>query len=184
MGGILATSSGMAQSATRAGSSGLVGVKLGLYSRTHFDGETGIAGEDISLRAQVGSSAQLFADFNLYREFFLSSSFDFYYVEIVRDNQIMLEGSLGLKRTVDLGFKTTRFKPGVAIGFAYLARVNALKPSNYITIKGGVETHFRMTPRRTWLLELAMIQSVHGQNNQYDLAFGPSLIARVGLTFR
>jgi len=164
--------------------SGLVGIKAGLFSRTNIDGETTTDGENVSFRTQVGSSAQLYADFTLFSKTYLSTSFDFYYVQIVRNNQIMLEGSLGLKRMINLGFRKTRFKPGVAVGFAYLSRIGDLKSTDFVTVKGTLETHFIMTPRRTWLLELALIQSVSGGNSRYDLEFGPSLLVRVGLTFR
>ena len=159
-------------------SSGLVGLKGGLYSRSQFKGDS------VSFRTQVGSSAQLFADFSLFDKFYVTTAFDFYYVQIVNDNQIMLEPSLGLKRIVDIGFRNTRFKPGLAFGYARLARINALRPSGYWTFKAMLETHFTINRKRTWLFELAVFKTLHGGNGDYDLEFGPVYLARFGFSWR
>ena len=158
--------------------SGVVGLKAGLFSRSEFKGDKAV------FRTQVGSTAELLAEFPLGREFYLTTAFDFYYIQIVNDNQIMLEPSLGLKRIVNVGFKRTRFKPGIAFGYAHLARINALRPSDYFAIKGMLETHFTINPRRTWMIELAVFKTFEGGNGDFDLKFGPVLMLRVGFSWR
>ena len=79
-------SSASAQNLVGRTTRGLFGIKVGIISRMNFN-------DNLNRRSEIGSTGQVFADFPKGRGFYLSTAFDFYYVEINRSNQIMIEPS-------------------------------------------------------------------------------------------
>jgi len=71
--------------------SGLFGIKAGVISRMNLDTYP-------VLQSEIGSCGQVYADFPMGRGFYVTTAFDFYYIEISRSNQIMLETGLGIKK--------------------------------------------------------------------------------------
>lgn len=139
---------------------------------------------DWPVHSEVGSTFELYADFPKGKENYLSVALDFYYVEINRAQQVMAEGSLGFKHAFKLNHQAIEFKPGFAIGYAYLADIGTMRPSNFLTTKLLLETHFRNNARNAWLVELALFYAPVGSNADEDLVFGPGLMLRVGLALR
>ena len=67
--------------------SGRFGIKAGVISRMDMGG-------DLNLHSEIGSAAQVFADFPKGKGFYFGTAFDFYYIEINRSNQIMIEPNM------------------------------------------------------------------------------------------
>ena len=156
---------------------GIFGLKLGVVSRMNMTGGR-------QLHSEIGSCAQVYADLPQGKRFYLSAAFDFYYVEIARSNQIMIEGSFGVKRAYNLEHARMILKPGVSIGFAYLAEMGGLPASQYLTGKLLLETYFKIDAKKAWVGELALFHASHGTDGDLDIGFGPGLILRWGLAFQ
>lgn len=158
-------------------SSGLFGIKVGVISRMNLEGIR-------PLHTEIGSTAQVFADFPKGRDFYFVAAFDFYYVEISRSNTVMIEPSLGLKRAFYLRHLDMVLKPGASIGFAYLAEMRDLPASNYLTFKLLFEVHFKIDAKKAWVGELAFFNAPSGKAGKLDMSLGPGLMLRWGLAFR
>lgn len=156
---------------------GTFGAKVGLMSRAHVGG-------DLDLQTEVGSTAQVYADFPMWGRLFGTAAFDFYYIELVRNNNVMIDASLGLKYELKLTHANMMLRPGVAIGYGFLPEINAIRASNYATIKVFLEAHFPVAIKRTVVCEVGLFGAPTGGNATYDLTLGPAYCLRVGLAFR
>ena len=158
-------------------SSGVFGIKAGVISRMTMDGVT-------RLNSEIGSTAQLFVDFPRGKGFYMSVAFDFYYIEINRSNQVMIEPNIGIKRSFRLSRANMELKPGASFGFAYLSDTGDLPSANFLTFKFLVETHFKIDAKKAWVGELALFNAPRGSNRDGDLSLGPGVMLRGGLAFR
>ncbi|MEW5796603.1 MAG: hypothetical protein AB1772_09600 [Candidatus Zixiibacteriota bacterium] len=156
---------------------GRFGVKVGVVSRMKLTTTP-------TRSSEIGSCAQVYIDLPQGRQFFLSPAFDFYYIEINRANQIMIEANLGLKRTFGLKRARMLLGPGVSVGFLYLSEIGDLPDSRFMSLKAFVETHFAIDARRAWVGELAWIYAPTGSNSDESLSFGPGVMLRWGLALR
>jgi len=156
---------------------GIFGVKVGVMSRANMRG-------DLKLQTAVGSTAEVYADFPVAARLHVSTAFDFYYIQLVRDNDIMIDANLGLKYEIPLPRANMFLRPGVAFGFGFLPEINTIDASTYATAKLLLEAHFAVNPRRSFVSELALWGAPVGRNNTYDLTLGPAVMLRVGLAFR
>jgi hypothetical protein len=174
---ICVTSSISGQNLLGKPTSGVFGLKAGVISRMDFD-------TNPPLQSEVGSCAQVYADLPQGREFYLTGAFDFYYIELNRCNQVMIEASIGLKRIFALPRSKMFLKPAVSVGFAYLAQMGDLPASRFLSIKLFVETHFTIDARKAWVGELGFFQAPSGSNSKSDVTLGPGFFVRWGLAFR
>jgi hypothetical protein len=156
---------------------GVFGIKLGLISRANIRG-------DLELETEIGSSAQVYADFPIFKDLFLTASVDFYYIQIIRQNDIMIEGTGGLKHEFALNRAGMFLRPGVGVGYAYLPEIGVMESTDYITLKVLVEAHFPIDKKKAWVGELAVMGAPKGGNDDVELSFGPGFIVRWGLAFR
>jgi hypothetical protein len=139
---------------------------------------------DWTLQSGVGSCAQLFADFPQGRQFYLTTAFDFYYIGLGGDNQVMIDASLGIKRAFALGRAGMYLKPAAAVGFAYLAQTGDLPAARFLSIKLYIESHFTIDVRKAWVGELGLFHAPTGSNGSADVTFGPGVFLRWGVAFR
>jgi len=156
---------------------GIFGAKVGIMSRANIRG-------DLYLRTEIGSTAQVYADFPVWRRFYLATSFDFYYIELVRNNDVMIDGSLGVKYEFLLPRANMLLRPGIAIGYGFLPEINEIRATSWATVKTFMETHFTINPRRAFVCELAVMGAPVGGYGSLDLTLGPAFMLRVGLAFR
>lgn len=170
-------SSVSAQNLVGIATRGKFGIKVGVISRMNMRG-------DLDLHSEIGSSAQVFADFPKGRGFYFSTAFDFYYVEINRSNQIMIEPSAGIKRAFRLKRTDMLLVPAAMIGFGFIADMGDLPAARFLTYKFGVEVHFKIDVKKAWVGELALFNAPRGTNGRGDISLGPGIMLRVGLAFR
>jgi hypothetical protein len=157
--------------------SGIFGVKVGVISRVNIRG-------DLNLHTEIGSTGQVFMDFPMFSSLYLSTSIDFYYVEIVRQNDVMIEGTAGFKYLFNLPRANMQLKPGLAIGYAYLPEIGVMESTDYITFRAYLEAHFPIDGRKAWVAEFAIMGAPTGGNAALDLSYGPGFMIRGGLAFR
>jgi hypothetical protein len=157
--------------------SGVFGLKAGVISRMDFD-------TDRPLQSEIGSCAQVFADFPQGRDIYLATAFDFYYIGISRANQVMIDASVGLKRIFPLPRARMFLKPAVSVGFAYLAHMGDLPAVRFLSLKLLLETHFTIDAKKAWVGELGLFRAPTGSNGKNDVTLGPGVFLRWGLAFR
>ena len=155
---------------------GIFGAKVGFMSR-------GNVGGDFDLQTEVGSTGQIYTDFPLWGRLFGAAAFDFYYMEIVHDNNIMIDASFGLKYEFRMSHSNMLLRPGVAIGYGFLPEINQIRASNYATVKVFLETHFPVSIKRAVVCEVGVFGAPTGGNAAVDVTLGPAYFVRVGLAF-
>lgn len=173
----ITTGSACADKVVKSPTRGIFGAKVGIMSRANVRG-------DLRLRTAVGSTGQVYADLPITTRLYVATSFDFYYIQLVRDNDIMIDANVGLKYEIPLPRANMFLRPGVAFGFGFLPEINAIDASTYATTKLFLEAHFPVNPRRSFVSELAVWGAPVGRNNMYDITLGPAFMLRVGLAFR
>jgi hypothetical protein len=166
-----------AQNLVGRSSSGLIGAKVGLIGRMNLSSEP-------ALQSTIGSSAQVFAYFPFGSRFYFTSAFDFYYIQIVNSNQVMIEPGIGLRCRFPLPRAKMALIPGASVGFAFLADMGSIPASQFLTYKLSVEVHGTINVKRAWIGELALFHAPVGSSRGHQLSFGPGLLLRLGLAFR
>jgi hypothetical protein len=156
---------------------GTFGLKVGVISRMSMK-------DGFRLKSEIGSTGQVFGDFPKGRGWSLTTAFDFYYVEINRSNQIMIEPNVGFKKEYTLSHLKMLLKPGAAVGFAYLSDMGDLPASQYLSFHLLLESHFIIDIKKAWVAELAIFHAPIGRRSGQGLSFGPGVMLRVGLAFR
>lgn len=171
------TSSVSGQNLLGRPTSGVFGLKAGVIGRMDFDTYK-------PLQSKIGSCAQVFADLPQGRELFLTAAFDFYYIEISRTSQIMIDASVGLKRIFPLPGPRMFLKPAVSVGFAYLAQMGSFPAARFLSLKLYLETHFTIDARKAWVGELGLFRAPTGSNDKIEVTLGTGFFLRWGLAFR
>lgn len=157
--------------------SGLFGLKVGVISRMDLRGER-------RLNTEIGSTAQVFADFRKGQRLFIATAFDFYYVEVNRSNQIMIEPGVGVKYSFPIADAGATLKPGVMIGFAYLSDTGDLPAAELFSYKLLFEAEFKIDVKKAWLGEIALFDAPTGRSASKGITLGPGVMLRLGLAFR
>jgi hypothetical protein len=137
-----------------------------------------------TLSSEIGSTAEVFAYFPAGNQYSWTAAFDFYYVQIVNSNQVMIEPNVGLNRSFLFRRAQLALVPGIAIGFAFLADMGDIPASQYLSLKLSLGLHGIINAREAWIGELAVFHAPLGSSGGDDLSFGPGLMARIGLAFR
>jgi hypothetical protein len=161
----------------RRPTSGIFGLKVGVISRMNIRG-------DLDLHTEIGSTGQVYTDFPIWRRLYFSTSFDFYYVEIVRQNDVMIEGSIGFKYLFKLPRANIQLRPGVAVGYSYLPEIGVMESTDYRTVRAFLEAQFPIDGRKSWVAEFVVLGAPTGGNGGLDLSYGPGFMLRAGLAFR
>ena len=136
------------------------------------------------LHSRIGSTGQVFAYFPLGRDFHLTSAFDFYYIQIVNSNQVMIEPNMGISHSFPISRSGIVLVPGASIGFAFLADMGDIPASQYFSFKLSLEARGIMNARTAWVAEIAMFDAPAGSSGDRHLTFGPGLLVRGGFAFR
>jgi hypothetical protein len=175
--GLVAVTPAGAQNLLGNTTSGLFGFKVGLISRMDLRSTP-------PLSSEIGSTAQVFAYFPAGRRYYWTTAFDFYYIQIVNSNQVMIEPNIGINKSFLLKRSQLTLVPGASIGFTFLADMGSIPASQYLSFKLSVEVHGIVNARQAWIGELAIFHAPMGSGGGDDLSFGPGLMARLGLAFR
>ncbi len=156
---------------------GIVGLKAGFISGANFKAVK-------AMKTRAGGSIGVFSDFPVTSRFYAGVSVDFHNVVLVRDQQMMIDLGLTLKRLFPLKGKKIILVPCVSVGYAYLSALNVFEATDYLNVKLFFETHFPMSRKRSWVGDVGISYMPSGGNDTYSIQIGPTFFARWGLAFR
>ena len=153
-----------------------VGLKLGLISRMSMTGAT---------EQQSSASISGQADINhpITGRYSFPLTIDFHRIAISRANQTMLVVSGGISRSISFPDSELSLRPGMQVGFGFLADIGDLPSSQYLTYKISVELLSRMDNKRSWVGELAFIDMPSGSMQGESIKFGFGILLRFGIAF-
>jgi len=113
----------------------------------------------------------------------LSPAVDLLDINVVDDRQWMIDVSLGIKRVLHLRGSSVAVKPGIAIGYAYLAEFLPLDATEYMTWKVLVETAFLVSKRYSYIFEFSVTGTDGGGNSEVDVDANPIVGLRFGVAY-
>ncbi len=162
---------------------GAFGVKAGWIAATDFSmnwKEPQPNSTDYTTK--IGLYAGVFYDIPIMHRLLLSPAIDLLDINVVGDRQWMIDISLGVKRVLHLRGSSVAVKPGIAIGYAYLADFRPMKSTEYTTWKVLVETAFLASKHYSYILELS-VTNTDGGNSEVDVDANPIIGLRFGVAY-
>ncbi len=156
---------------------GVFGVKVGILSEGAFKA-------DYRRETDLAASGEVFADLPLFRRTYFAIAFDFHKIEVGQHEQFMLDAAAGFKTVIVHRRLDMEFKPWATVGMGHLNKINYYGETNYLSIKLGFETHFAISRKTSWLVELTTLYCPVGGNREYNVIYGPVYMIRFGLALR
>ena len=156
---------------------GGVGLKAGFLHRAKF------TVNKTEYESKMGLSVGVFFDVPAYSLTMLSVAADFRDIQILDHRQWMLDLSVGLKPTIYNERSQLAVKPGVAVGFGYLADIGWLGSTTYLTLKASTEVLFLVSRKYAYVAEFVVFSAPSGGNSQYEISTSPTVSVRVGVMY-
>ena len=156
---------------------GGVGLKAGFLHKATF------TVNDTAYDSRMGLNVGVFFDVPLYSLTMVSIAADFRDIQILDHRQWMLDLSLGLKPTIYKERSRLAVKPGVAVGFGYLADIAWLSSTTYLTLKASTEVLFLVSRKYAYVAEFAVFAAPVGGNKELEISTSPTVSIRVGIMY-
>ena len=133
-----------------------------------------------------GLTGGVFLDIPMSRHGVIGVAVDLYDIQVenFRERRKFLDGSISVKRRFPLSKHRVEFRPGLGVGFGYIAAFADIHdPTSYLMLKGSIEMLFNTRKRFAWMLDLVVVGAPVGGNNQADINFGPTVLVRLGVFY-
>jgi hypothetical protein len=156
---------------------GYFGLMVGMVGpgRLHTD--------TITYETESGFTFGAKLDFRLSGGTYWGFSADIHRLHIRDTGQYLFDVSLNLRHAIYSPSSMVAFRPGIGVGYGYLAQFREYNSSGYLLLKGGVEVLFFGGEHTAYVLELGMVGSPWGSNSDLSFRLSPLMLARAGLLF-
>ncbi len=148
-----------------------------------FIGSGQLTADTIVYQTDPGFTFGVKFDFRLHGETFWGVTADIHRIHVRDTGQYLFDISLNLKRAFFSPASLVSFRPGIGIGYGYLAQFREYNSSNYLILKAGLEVLFFNTDQVAYCLELSFIGSPLASDGVSDYRLGITPIIRAGLLF-
>jgi hypothetical protein len=166
------------------GGQNVVGIKLGVINGTTFTVTQRMANSvDSTYQSRAGLMGGIFFDMRLSDSRRLSINVDIIDVGVNSDREKLLDIGLAFKQRVSAHDSPFILRPAVGAGLGYMADINFLKASSFLTVKGYCEMLLHTEKPHTYLLELGLIAAPSGGNRVHDVRFSPMVYLRGGIVY-
>ncbi|MFH2036832.1 MAG: hypothetical protein ABIJ45_10550 [Candidatus Zixiibacteriota bacterium] len=158
------------------------GIRAGLF------GEGSVDVGNRSFSTESGLCGGIFWDFQVMNKTYLGLAVDI--AEIgnndINLNEHLLNLSLEIKRRFNIENKDIYFRPGIAIGYAFLNEIPYvdLKDSRYITFRGFAEMIAPLNEKSCVFADFGLFWCPSGGDGDIDVTGGPFLQLRLGFVFK
>lgn len=166
------------------GGQNVVGIKLGFVNGTTFTvkDRAGVA-PDSAFHSQAGVMGGIFFDMSLSRSRHLSINMDIIDIIVNSDREKLLDLSLTLKQRITTANSPFILRPAIGAGLGYMADMNFLRASSFLTLKGYCEMLISTEKPHSYLFELGLVGSPSGGNRKNDVHFTPIVYLRAGIVY-
>lgn len=154
---------------------GLFGFRAGVINATTLQVD------DRSFDTNVALTAGVLFDFPLTKSSYYGFTADLLDIQVFDERQKALDVGMTFKYAVYKRESMMALKPGLGVGYSYLARIGFLDASGYLTLKMFLEATFYSNHKYAWLADFDILWAPVGGNGDYDVTFGPAIMARFGL---
>ena len=141
-------------------------------------------GLDSDFRTKAGLAGGVFFDIGLHGKTMLGLDIELFDIQVQNDREKLMNFGLNIKHTV-AAYSHIRMavRPGVGIGYGYLAEVGFIEQANFMIVKAFTEVLFVSDPKIIWVVEAAVIMAPYGRTNDYEITTNPFLMLRGGARF-
>jgi hypothetical protein len=154
---------------------GVFGVRAGIINSTTM--KVG----DREYTSNVALIGGVLFDAPLTRKTTIGVTADLLDIQVFDERQKALDVGITFKYAIYREYTRMALKPGLGVGYAYLARIGYLDASGYLTLKTFLEAIFYVDRRFAWIADIDILWAPVGGNREYDVTYGPAVIARFGV---
>lgn len=122
-------------------------------------------------------------DIPVYRRWMMSIQTDILDVLFMDERGLILDVSAAVKYTTFNQYSKIAVRPGLAVGFAYLAELGFLEKVRFMTIRGFTEIIFLSNRNLALFTDISVFSAPIGFNRIYEVTTNPFVILRVGVLF-
>jgi hypothetical protein len=173
--------------AASASAQNLVQQKFGKWHRGLFGLRAGIINSGTftanghEYDANVALTGGVLFDFPLTRTSTFGFTADLIDFQIFDKRQKALDVGVAFKYAIYRQYAKMALKPGLGVGYTYLAHIEFLDPTGYLTLKAFLESVFYVDRRFAWLADFGVFWAPVGGNRDYDISYGPVVMLRFGV---
>jgi len=158
--------------------SGGVGIRAGLSNESRY----WVNGHSYELKTSLGLG--VFFDVALSKRSAITITTDLYDVHLFGTRQWLMNIALGYKPTIYYSAaKKIAWRAAGTVGFANLAEIARMEPTNYLTLKLAAELLMFHNKNIGYVFELGVTGSPTGGNDDSDVTWGPVWTLRVGVMY-
>jgi hypothetical protein len=159
------------------------GVKGGFIYVTTVHLRDKSTGVNEDYRTKAGLTGGVFFDIGLHRKTMLGLDIELYDVQIRGDREKLINFGLNIKHAI--AYKNSRMavRPGVGVGYGYLAEIGFIEKANFVIVKALTEVLFISDPKVIWVAEAAVVIVPYGRTIDHEITANPFLMLRGGARF-
>jgi hypothetical protein len=166
------------------------GVKGGFLYVTTVHLHNKHTGADSDIRTKAGLAGGVFFDIGLHGKTMLGLEVELYDIQIDLydfldwDNRAkLINFSLDIKHAIAYKHSRMAVRPGVGVGYGYLAELGPIEQASFMLAKAFTEVLFVTDPKIIWVLEAAVVMTPYGRTDDYEITANPFLMFRGGARF-
>lgn len=156
---------------------GAVGVRIGAINT----GEISLDGHQFD--ADPSGMLGVFFDVPVFSNIMLTASADVYDIRFLGVSQLYFDGAVGVKPYFYRPNANLAFRPVLSVGLGYLAEVASIRPSTFLTLKGGMELAVFTEGRHAWVFDIGYFMAPTGGWSDHEVTLAPSLYLRAGVMY-
>ena len=160
------------------------GVKGGFIyvSTVHIDDK--VTGDKVGdYQSKAGVTGGLFFDITLHQRTMLGLDIDLYDIQILNDREKLFNLGLSVKHAFPKKHSRMAVRPGLGIGYGYLAEIGFVEQANMLMVRAFTEVLFLSDRKVAWLVEGAVVMTPYGRSLDHKISANPFLMLRGGARF-
>ncbi|MFZ1683384.1 MAG: hypothetical protein WAU88_04555 [Candidatus Zixiibacteriota bacterium] len=146
-----------------------------------FVGVGQIRADTISYETKPGFTFGVKFDARLNGPLYWGVTADIHRLHVLDTGQYLFDLGLNLRRSYFVESARVSFRPGIGVGFGYLANFREYDPTGYLLLKGGLELIFFSDDKVAYLFELQVMGAPLGGRPGQQFRLNPMMVGRVGL---
>lgn len=132
---------------------------------------------------KFGLAMGVMFDIPVYRRWTISVQTDILDMLFMDHRGLVLDVSMAVKRTSFNPYSKIAVRPGLAVGFAYLAEIGILEKVRFMTVRGFTEVIFMSNRNLAFFTDFSILAAPMGLNSIYKVTTNPFVVIRAGALF-
>ena len=113
----------------------------------------------------------------------LSFNADIIDIMVNNDREKLLDIGLAFKQRLSPAESPIIIRPAIGAGLGYMADMNFLRASSFLTLKGYCEMLMHTEKPHSYLIEVGLVGAPTGGNGKTEVRFTPMVYLRAGIIY-